>query len=48
LFLILNELIKKLGSDMELDMKFVNTIPRTKSGKYRFLIQELPIKFGDR
>jgi len=45
---IRNELMKKLGSDMELNIKFVNTIPRTKSGKYRFLIQELPIKFGDR
>ena len=26
---------------------FVNDIPRTRSGKYRYLIQKLPIELGD-
>ena len=30
-----------------LNVRFVDHIPRTKSGKYRFLIQKLPIEFGD-
>ena len=41
---IYNELKKKLGTDMKLEIKFVNDIPRTKSGKYRFLIQKIAIK----
>ncbi len=44
---IYNELKKKLGNDTELKINFVDSIPRTKSGKYRFLIQKLPIKFGE-
>ncbi|MBI5459245.1 hypothetical protein [Methanobacterium sp.] len=34
------ELMKKLG-DLSLELKFVDEIPRTSRGKYRFLIQEL-------
>ena len=44
---IRKELLKKLGNDVDLQIRFVDKIPRTKSGKYRFLIQKLPIKFGD-
>jgi len=40
---IYRELNKKLGNDMDLKINFVDSIPRTKSGKYRFLIQKLPI-----
>jgi len=40
-------LMLKLGNDMELSMVPVNEIPRTKSGKYRFLDQRLPIRYGD-
>jgi phenylacetate-CoA ligase len=29
------------------EIRFVDHIPRTQSGKYRFLIQKLPIEFGD-
>ena len=36
------EIRNKLGNDMELTLRFVDDIPRTKSGKFRFLIQELP------
>ncbi len=44
---IYSELNKKLGNDMDLKIHFVENIPRTKNGKYRFLIQKLAIKFGD-
>ena len=45
---IKKELHKKLGEDTKLEIRFVSKIPRTKSGKYRFLIQKLPIEFGNR
>jgi phenylacetate-CoA ligase len=44
---IKNELQKKLGNDMGLNFHFVENINRTKNGKYRFLIQKLPIKWTD-
>ena len=31
----------------EISVRFVDHIPRTKSGKFRFLVQKLPIEFGD-
>lgn len=34
-------------SRFDIEIKFVENIPRTKSGKFRYLIQKLPIKFGD-
>ena len=43
---IYRELNKKLGNDMDLIIHFVDHIPRTKNGKYRFLIQKLPINLG--
>ncbi len=42
-----SELMKKLGSDMEMEIRFVDSIEIPKSGKFRFLIQELPISYGD-
>ena len=45
---IRKELQKKLGNDINLVIRFVDHIPRTRSGKHRFLIQKLPINFGDR
>jgi len=44
---IRRELLKKLGDDINLVIRFVDHIPRTQSGKYKFLIQKLPVKFGD-
>ena len=44
---IRKELYKKLGDDVNLIIRFVDHIPRTQRGKYRFLIQKLPIEFGD-
>ncbi len=40
----------KMASDnsLKISIELINEIPRTKLGKYRFLIQELPIEFGDR
>lgn len=42
---IKRELTKKLGDDIILLIRFVDHIPRTQRGKYRFLIQKLPISF---
>lgn len=44
---IREELHKRFGNDMKIEMRFTDDIPRTKSGKYRFLIQRLPIEFAD-
>jgi len=45
---IRKELYKKFGNDVDLKIRFVTEIPGTNRGKYKFLIQKLPIKFGDR
>lgn len=37
----------RLEGRCNLRVVFVDHIPRTRSGKYRFLIQKLPIEFGD-
>lgn len=44
---IKEELHKRFGSDMKIEIRFVNNILRTKSGKYRFLIQKLPSELRD-
>jgi len=44
---IRKELYKKLGDDVNLIIRFVDHIPRSQRGKYRFLIQKLPIEFGN-
>lgn len=41
------ELKKKLGNDIDLKIEYVDSIPKTRSGKYRFLIQELPVMFAE-
>lgn len=38
---------KRFGNDFNLIIEFVDHIPRTQSGKYRFMIQKLPIEFGE-
>ena len=43
---IRRELVRKLGDDINLVIRFVDYIPRTQRGKHRFLIQKLPIAFG--
>jgi phenylacetate-CoA ligase len=44
---IKNSFYTRYGTDLTLDITFVDDIPRTQRGKYRFLIQKLPIEFGD-
>ena len=41
---IRNSFYKRFGTDLNLTVHFVDFIPRTKSGKYRILIQKLPIE----
>lgn len=41
------ELLRKLGDDVRLELRFVDNIPRTGRGKYRFLVQKLPVSFAD-
>lgn len=43
---IIKKISEKIGSELKLKIKYVSEIPRTKSGKYRFLVQKLPIHFG--
>ncbi|HMP89038.1 MAG TPA: glycosyltransferase [Kiritimatiellia bacterium] len=45
---IREKLKQKLGTDVQLTMKHVSQIPRTRSGKFRFLDQRLEISYGDR
>jgi len=40
-----NFLILALGKKWSFTLKFVNKIPRTITGKYKFLIQKLPIRY---
>ncbi len=44
---IYTELKKKLGEDMILGIEFVEEIPKSPAGKFRFLDQKLPIKYHD-
>jgi len=44
---IRSELERKLGPDMQLSIHFVDEIAPTPRGKHRFLIQKLPVEFGD-
>lgn len=43
---ILQALHQKMGDDVQVQIEFVDDIPRTKSGKYRFLIQKLNLGSG--
>ncbi|MFZ1682957.1 MAG: phenylacetate--CoA ligase family protein, partial [Candidatus Zixiibacteriota bacterium] len=45
---IRHELANKLGEDFGLTISFVDDIPRTATGKYRFAIQRLSLTMGDR
>jgi phenylacetate-CoA ligase len=44
---IYTKLLQKLGPDMELDIVFVEVIDKTQNGKFRFLKQELDVRYGD-
>jgi len=44
---ILSKMQRAVGSGLDVRFDYVDCIPRTQRGKYRFLIQKLPIEFGD-
>jgi phenylacetate-CoA ligase len=44
---ILSKMQRAVGSGLDINFDYVGYIPRTQSGKYRFLIQRLPIEFED-
>jgi len=44
---ILSKMQRAVGNGLNISFSYVDLIPRSKSGKYRFLIQKLPIEFGD-
>lgn len=43
---ILRELKRKFKNQIKLEIQFLTEIPRTDRGKYKFLVQKLPIKVG--
>ena len=45
---IYKALKERYGKNLNFRIEFVNSIPRTKNGKYKFLIQKLPIEFGEK
>jgi len=44
---ILSKMQRAVSRRLDISFAYVDHIPRTKSGKYGFLIQKLPIEFGD-
>ena len=40
---LIEEFKKRIGSDTRIDIEFEDKIPRTKSGKYRFVISKVPL-----
>ena len=43
---ILSKMRRAVGNGLDINFSYVDHIPRTQRGKYRFLIQKLPIEFG--
>ena len=44
---LIRELRWQLGDEVNVHIRFVDEIPRTRGGKFRYLIQKLPIEIGD-
>lgn len=44
---ILSKMQRAVGSGLDINFDYVDHIPYASSGKYRFFIQKLPIKFRD-
>ncbi len=44
---ILSTMRGAVSTGLDVNFDYVDHIPRTRSGKYRFLIQKLPVEFGD-
>jgi phenylacetate-CoA ligase len=44
---LLSKMQSAIGDGLKIDFDYVDSIPRTEQGKYKFLIQKLPIAYGD-
>lgn len=44
---IVREIQRKLGDDTTLALEYVDGIEKPRSGKFRFLMQELPVRYGE-
>jgi phenylacetate-CoA ligase len=42
--MVVAEFQKRLGERMSIDLEYVESIPRTKSGKFRYVISKVPLK----
>jgi len=42
---LLDEFQKRIGSDMKIKIEFVESIPRTKAGKFKWVISKVPLEF---
>ena len=42
--MVVAEFKKRLGARMQVDLEFVESIPRSKSGKFRYVISRVPLK----
>lgn len=42
--MVVAEFKKRLGEKMNIDLEYVDSIPRTKSGKFRYVISRVPLK----
>ncbi len=42
---LLTEFKKRVGDDMKIEIEFVESIPRTKAGKFRWVISKVPLDF---
>jgi phenylacetate-CoA ligase len=42
---LLDEFKKRVGEDMKIEIEFVESIPRTKAGKFRWVISKVPLEF---
>ena len=42
---LLSELKKRLGEGIKIEIEFVDSIPRTASGKFRWVISKVPLEF---
>jgi len=40
---LIDELRKRLGNEMNIDLQFVDSIPRTAAGKFRWVISKIPL-----
>ena len=42
---LLTEMKNRIGANMKIEIEFVDSIPRTRAGKYRWVISKVPLEF---